>query len=81
MISKTFISNLKELFFIILMIFGMTIYAQKQNNQDTYINNKLLQIDSLIKGRQFDKAKVLIKNTQRTFSFRNDIEDKLAFDF
>ena len=81
MISNTFTNNLNTSIFIVLLFFGISTYAQKYDNQEIYISNKLIQIDSLIKVKEFDKAKVLIKNTQDTFSFRNDIEDKLAFDF
>jgi len=81
LISNTFTNNLNTSIFIVLLFFGISTYAQKYDNQEIYISNKLIQIDSLIKVKEFDKAKVLIKNTQDTFSFRNDIEDKLAFDF
>ncbi len=51
------------------------------SKKDAYIQNKLAQIDSLIIAGQYDKAESLITNTTNTFSFRNNSEEQLAFDF
>lgn len=81
MVLKSFISNFKKRFFVILIFLGTSAYAQEQNTQDAYIQKKLNHIDSLIAEKQYEKAETVIKNTKNTFSFRNNIEDKLAIDF
>ncbi|MDH3323076.1 MAG: tetratricopeptide repeat protein [Flavobacteriaceae bacterium] len=64
------------------MIFlGTSAYAQDQNTQDAYIQKKLNHIDSLLLEKEYEKAETVIKNTKNTFSFRNDIESKLALQY
>lgn len=67
-----------KLFSVIVLILGLTIQTQGQNNQKIYIENKLSKIDSLIDVKQYDKAVILINNTQNTFSFKSF--DKQKFD-
>jgi signal transduction histidine kinase len=63
------------------LLFGASLYSQDRINQSSYINNKLLKIDSLIKEEQYEKATNIIINTQNTFTFTNNSEEKLALDF
>ncbi len=74
---------LKEKIFLIIffLCIGLSLHAQDQINRSTYINDKLDKIDSLIKEKQFEKAKALILNTQNTFSLKNSDKEQLAFDF
>ena len=81
MVLKSFISNFKKRFFVILIFLGTSAYAQDQNTQDAYIQKKLNHIDSLLLEKEYEKAETVIKNTKNTFSFRNDIESKLALQY
>ena len=55
--------------------------SQKISQEESYVKNKLTQIDSLIDAGQYEKANSLINNTLNTFSFRKNSEEQLAFDF
>jgi len=81
LVLKSFISNFKKRFFVILIFLGTSAYAQDQNTQDAYIQKKLNHIDSLLLEKEYEKAETVIKNTKNTFSFRNDIESKLALQY
>ena len=65
----------------IIILLGFSLYTHSQSVQDTYIENKLHRIDSLILLKQYDKAITIINNTQNTFSFKSGDEKQLEFDF
>ncbi len=67
--------------FFFFLVLGGVLFSQDRMDQSSYVNKKLHKIDSLIKNKQYEKAKSLIKNTQNTFSFKNNKEEQLAFDF
>ena len=69
------------LFLIILCIHGQHSFAQKGENEASYITYKLRQIDSLIEISEYDKAESLIDNTLNTFSFRKNSEEQISFEF
>ena len=69
------------LFLIILCIHGQHSFAQKGENEASYITYKLSQIDSLIEISEYDKAESLIDNTLNTFSFRKNSEEQISFEF
>lgn len=72
----------KRNFLIFFFLFySFSFYAQHKSNQTTYIDNKLQQIDSLIKIKEYEKAKKLIIYTEDTFSFQKNSEEKLALEF
>lgn len=76
--------NLKYLrTFLAVFVFLISgdLICQESSKEEVYIQNKLQQIDSLIRVGQFEKADALIKNTMNTFSFRKNSEEQLAFDF
>ncbi len=76
--------SLKHLRIVILIGFFLisgVLKSQEKSKEEAYIQNKLLQIDSLIVAGYYDKADALIKNTTNTFSFRKNSENQLAFDF
>lgn len=66
---------------MVILLFTVPLQAQKDSQEETYINNKLIQIDSLIDVGQYEKASSLIDNTVNTFSFGKNSERQLAFDF
>ena len=63
------------------MLLGFSFYVQSQSAQNTYIENKLHRIDSLILLKQYDKANAIINNTKNTFKFNVDDEWIAEFDF
>ena len=69
------------LFLIILCIHGQHSFAQKGENEASYITYKLSQIDSLIEISEYDKAESLVDNTLNTFSFRKNSEEQISFEF
>jgi len=69
------------LFLIIFCIHGQHSFAQKGENEASYITYKLSQIDSLIEISEYDKAESLIDNTLNTFSFRKNSEEQISFEF
>lgn len=84
MISNLFLNCGRLVTLILLLIICFPICAQEktQGTQEAiYIQNKLNQVDSLINTGQFDKADNLIQNTLNTFSFKQNSEQQLAFDF
>ncbi len=76
-----YLYKIKLFSFFVVMLLGFSSYAQSQTRQNNYIDNKLVKIDSLIKLKQYDKAVILIKNTQDTFFFKSYDEKKLALDY
>ncbi len=79
-LDLSFFKKRKFLFFLFI-IFCLSTQAQNSSNESAYIKDKLLQIDSLIKVRDYKNAKRLISNTKNTFSFRRNSEENLAFEF
>jgi len=75
------LKHLRIFFLSIFLLFSGVLMSQKISQEESYVKNKLAQIDSLIDVGQFDKADALIKNTVNTFSFRKNSEEQLAFDF
>ena len=67
--------------FVVFLLFSIYSIAQNQNNQTTYISQKLVKIDSLITIKEFDKAEELINNTKNTFAFNSNSEEQLSLDF
>ncbi len=74
-------SKKSNFLFFLFVTFSLIVYAQQSNNQSVYVKDKLLQIDSLIKVKDYKNAKRLISNTKNTFSFRKNSEENLAFEF
>jgi tetratricopeptide (TPR) repeat protein len=71
----------KILFLIIFCIHGPHSFAQKGENEASYITYTLSPIDSLIEISEYDKAESLIDNTLNTFSFRKNSEEQISFEF
>lgn len=69
------------LFLIIFCIQGQFSFAQKGENEASYIEYKLSQIDSLIEINEYDRATSLINNTLNTFSFKRNSEEQISFEF
>ncbi len=79
----TFLKNnySRILFLIIFCIQGQYSFAQKGENEASYIKYKLSQIDSLIEINEYDRAKSIINNTLNTFSFKRNSEEQISFEF
>lgn len=73
--------RVKSISLCIILLLGFSFFTQSQSAEDKYIENKLRRIDSLVLLKQYDRAVTLINNTQNTFSFKNDNERSLQFDF
>ncbi|MCA0930975.1 histidine kinase [Lutimonas saemankumensis] len=66
---------------IAILLIGGELYSQNSSKEEIYIQEKLAQIDSLIKIGEFEKADYTIENTLNTFSFAKNSEKQLAFEF
>ncbi|MDN3642153.1 histidine kinase [Lutimonas halocynthiae] len=75
------LKHLRIFFLSIFLLFSGVLMSQKISQEESYVKNKLAQIDSLINIGQHEKANSLINNTINTFSFRKNSEEQLAFDF
>ncbi len=75
------LKHLRTFLAVFVFLISGVLISQESSKEEAYIQNKLQQIDSLIRVGQFDKADALIKNTINTFSFTKNSEEQLAFDF
>jgi signal transduction histidine kinase len=72
--------------FLILFLFSFFCFSEakaqgEKEKEKAYIQNKLIQIDSLIDGEDYDRAQDIINTTQNTFTFKRDLESRLEFEF
>ena len=75
-------NNYKSIVFLIIFsMYGSFSFAQIGDQEAAYLDNKLSQIDSLISIGENDKATTLIDNTLNTFSFKNNSEEQISFEF
>ena len=81
MILNQYLKGRNFLTLIVILVFGYTLNAQDSPKESAYIDNKLVQIDSLINVGQYEQASKLITTTLNTFSFKRNSEEQLSFEY